>query len=161
LLRGFAQQQLQAWSAADADFQKAAKLPLDANASYVLCVNRGVLRVRQERFNDAVGDLRSAVEIKPNAYQAYVSLAQAYRRLNKMALALEQLNRALQLEPALAHLYRLRARLNLERNEPALAIADFERAIQHENKSSPLLVDDHVERGRLLLAEAKHATALA
>ena len=150
-------QELQAWDAADSDFQKASQMPLDDNARYVLFVNRGVLRVRQERFEDAVADLKSAIERKPKAYQAYVNLAQAYRRLNKLDLALEQLNRAVQLEPGLAHLYRLRARLYLERNEPALALADFDQAIERENTNSPYQVDDHVERGRLLLVGGKHA----
>ena len=46
LLRGFAQEELQAWDAADSDFQKAAQLPLDDNARYVLFVYRAVLRIR-------------------------------------------------------------------------------------------------------------------
>ena len=160
LLRGFAQQELQAWGAADSDFQKASQMPLDDNARYVLSVNRGVLRIRQERFEDAIAELKSAIERKPNAYQAYVNLAQAYRRLNQLDLALERLHRAVQLEPALAHLYRLRARLYLERHEPALALRDFDRAIERENTKSPYRVDDHVERGRLLLSGGKHAEAL-
>ncbi len=160
LLRGFAQEELQAWGAADSDFQKAARLPLDDNARYVLSVNLGVLRVRQERFEDAVTELKSAIERKPRAYQAYVNLAQAYRRLNKLDLALDQLHRAVELEPGLAHLYRLRARLHLERTEPALALDDFDQAIQRESSSSPYQVDDHVERGRLLLAGGRYAEAL-
>ena len=160
LLRGFAQEELQALAAADSDFQKASQLPLDDNARYVLSVNRGVLRVRQERFEDAVTDLKSAIERMPKAYQAYVNLAQAYRRLGKMDLALEQLDRAVELEPGLAHVYRLRARLRLERNESALALADFDQAIQRENANSPYQVDDHVERGRLLLSGGKYAEAL-
>ena len=160
LLRGFAQEELQAWSAADSDFQKASQLPLDDNASYVLSVNRGVLRVRQERFEDAVTDLKSAIERKPRAYQAYVNLAQAYRRLNKLDLALDQLDHAVELEPGLAHIYRLRARLHLERNEPAPALGDFDQAIERENTSSPFQVDDHVERGRLLLSGGRYAEAL-
>ena len=160
LLRGFAQEELQAWDAADSDFRKASQLPLDDNARYVLSVNRGVLRLRQERFEDAIAELKSAIERKPNAYQAYVNLAQAYRRMNKLDLALEQLHRAVQLEPGLAHLYRLRARLNLERNEPALALNDFDQAIKRENTNSPYQVDDHVERGRLLLSLGKHSEAL-
>jgi len=160
LLRGFAQEELQAWGAADSDFQKASQLSLDDNARYVLAVNRGVLRVRQERFEDAIADLKSAIKWKPNAYQAYVNLAQAYRRLDKLDLALEQLNRAVELEPGLAHLYRLRARLYLERGEPALALGDFDQAIERENMNSPYQVDDHVERGRLLLSGGKHTEAL-
>ena len=104
--------------------------------------------------------MKSAIERKPNAYQAYVNLAQAYRRLGKLDLALEQLHRAVQLEPGLAHLYRLRARLRLERNEPALALSDFDQAIERENTNSPYRVDDQVERGRLLLSGGKYAEAL-
>ena len=125
-----------------------------------MCSSDLVLRVRQERFADAVTDLKSAIERKPGAYQAYVNLAQAYRRLNKLDLALDQLHRALELEPGLAHLYRLRARLHVERNEPALALGDFDQAIKRENASSPFQVDDHVERGRLLLSGGKYAEAL-
>ncbi len=160
LLRGFAQEELRAWDAADGDFQKAAKLPLDENARYVLYVNRGVLRVRQERFADAVTDLKAAIERKPGAYQAYVNLAQAYRQLGKLDLALEQLNLAIQLEPSIAHLRRLRARLRLERKEPDLALADFDMAIEQELSSSPFHVDDLVERGRLLLARGDTTAAL-
>jgi serine/threonine protein kinase/tetratricopeptide (TPR) repeat protein len=160
LLRGFAQEELQAWSAADSDFEKASQMSVDENARYVLAVNRGVLRVRQERFEDAVTELKSAIERKPKAYQAYVNLAQAYRRLQKLDLALAQLDRALELEPGLAHLYRLRARLHLDRHEPAQALRDFDQAIERENTSSPYRVDDHVERGRLLLGDGKHTEAL-
>jgi eukaryotic-like serine/threonine-protein kinase len=160
LLRGFAHEELQAWAAADADFHKASQLPLDENARYVLSVDRGVLRVRQERFEAAVTDLKSAIERKPRAYQAYVNLAQAYRRQGKLDLALEQLNRAVGLEPGLAHLYRLRARLRQERNEPTLALGDFDQAIARESPTSPYLVDDQVERGHLLLSGGKYAQAL-
>ena len=55
-------------------------MALDDNARYVLFVNRGVLRVRTDRIDDAIADLKAAIELKPNAYQAYVNLAQAYRR---------------------------------------------------------------------------------
>jgi tetratricopeptide (TPR) repeat protein len=127
----------------------------------VLFVHRGVLRVRQERFVDAVADLKSAIKRKPKAYQAYVNLAKAYRELDELDLALEQLNHAIGLEPELAQLYRLRARLNLERNQPALALDDFDRAIERENTNSPYHVDDHVERGRLLLNGGNFALALS
>jgi len=161
LLRGFAQGELQAFDAADADYQKALQMPLDEYARYVLFVNRGVLRVRQERFDDAVRDLKTAIGLKPNAYQAYANLAQAYIRLKHPDEALAQLDRAVALEPALAHVYRLRARLRLERGEPALALADFERAIARADKGDPLHVDDLIERGRLLLRDRKYANALA
>src|SRR5262249_11123641 len=160
LLRGFAEGELQAFDAAEADFDRALKMPLDPFARYVLFVNRGVLRVRQGRLDDAVTDLKTAIELKPKEYQAYVNLAQAYRRQSQMDLALAQLNSAVALEPELAHVYRLRARLRLERNEYDLALRDFDKAIQLDDNSSPFLPDDHVEHRRLSLRDQKHLDAL-
>jgi serine/threonine protein kinase/predicted Zn-dependent protease len=161
LLRGFAQEELQAWAAADADFQKAAQMPLDDNARYVMLVHRGVLRVRTDRTDAAIADLKAAIKLKPKAYQAYVNLAQAYRRLDRREPALEQLQRAVDLEPGLAHLYRLQAQLYLERDEPDHALTSYEQAIEREDANSPYLVDDQIERGRLLLRVGKSAEALA
>jgi eukaryotic-like serine/threonine-protein kinase len=161
LLRGFAQEELQAWDAADSDFQKAAQLPLDENTRYVLLVYRAVLRIRTDRYADAVADLQEAIRLKPNAYQAFVNLANAYRKLGNLEQAVAQLNHALELEPGLAHLYRLRARLQLERNQPASALADFDQAIARETASGPYQVDDLLDRGRLLLRDKKYPEAIA
>ncbi len=161
LLRGFAHQELQAFSAAESDFQQASQMPMDENARYVLFVNRGVLRVRTGHVDDAIADLKAAINLKPKAYQAFVNLAQAYRRINQPGRALEQLDRAVELEPGLAHVYRLRARLYLERKESERALANLDQAIALENAGSPFQVDDHVERGRLLLESGKPALALA
>ncbi len=161
LLRGFAQEELQAWDAADSDFQKAAKLPLDENTRYVLLVYRAVLRIRTDRCTDAIADLQAAIRLKPNAYQAFVNMANAYRRLGKLDQAVAQLNHAIQLEPGLAHLYRLRARLQLERKEQELALVDFNQAIGREDSTSPYQADDLVDRGRLLLSGKKYTEALS
>jgi tetratricopeptide (TPR) repeat protein len=161
LLRGFAQQELQAWAAAESDFARASQMALDENARYVLFVNRGVLRVRTDRFGEAIADLKAAIALKPSAYQAYVNLAQAYRRQGRLDLALGELQRAAKLEPGLAHLYRLQARLYLERDEPDLALANLDRAIDREHANSPFQVDDNIERGRLFMRSGKHAQALA
>jgi tetratricopeptide (TPR) repeat protein len=161
LLRGFAHGELKAWDAAESDFQKALQLPLDDHARYVLFVNRGVLRIKQDRFDDAIADLNEATRLKPAEYQAFVNLAQAHRRLNDLAAALKQLDLAVEREPTLAHLYRLRARLRLERNEPGLALADLDQAIEREDASSSFHVEDLVDRGRLLLRASQHEQSLA
>src|SRR5262249_3996755 len=161
LLRGFANQELQSWAEAEADFEKAAAIARDDNSRYVLGVNRGILRIRPGRTEDAISDLGAAIKLKPNAYQAYVNLAQAYRAQGKLVQALQPLDHAIELEPGLAHLYRLRARLHLERKEPDLALEDFNRAIMRQESASPYQVDDHIDRGRLLLARGDHEAALA
>ena len=152
LLRGFAQEELQAWDEADSDFRQAAQLPLDENTRYVLLVYRAVLRIRTDKCADAITDLQQAIKLKPNAYQAFVNMANAYRKLGDRDQAVAQLNHALELEPGLAHLYRLRARLELESNQPDRALVDFSQAIERETPNSPYRVDDLVDRGRLLLA---------
>jgi serine/threonine protein kinase/tetratricopeptide (TPR) repeat protein len=161
LLRGFALGELQAYDAADADFQSALQLPLDEFAKYVLFVNRGVLRIKQERFQDAIADLTAATKLKPNEYQAYVNLAQAYRLLKQPNTALAQLNKAVELDPTQAHLYRLRARLYAELKNLDLALKDFDQAIARETTDSALHVGDLVERGRVLLLADKQNDALA
>jgi tetratricopeptide (TPR) repeat protein len=160
LLRGYAHEELQAWAEAESDFEKATAIARDDNARYVLSVNRGVLGIRTGRFDHAIDNLNSAIKLKPNAYQAFVNLAQAHRAQGKLEKALAPLDRAIELEPRLAHLYRLRARLHVERNEPDQALADFDRAIDCHDAASPLDIDDHVERGRLLLGGGKYAAAL-
>ncbi len=161
LLRGFANGELLAFEAADADFRKALEMSLDDNSRYVLLVNRGVLRIRQLRLDDAIADLNKAITLKPTEYQAFVNLAQAYRRQGDLERAMEQLDLAVANKPTLDQLYRLRARLHVERKEPAAAIEDFDTAIRLAGANSHLLADDYVERGRLLLLAIKHQEALA
>ncbi len=139
LLRGFAQQELQEWAAAESDFQKAGQMPLDDNARYVLLINRGVLRVRTNRIDDAVAELDAAIKLKPRAYQAFVNLAEAYRRARASlgTAPWRQLRSASKLEPGLAHLYRLQAQLYLGRSQPDLASRSFDRAIEREDAEQP------------------------
>ena len=159
LLRGFAQQELQAFAAADADFEKAAAMKLEPSARYVLLVNRGVLRIRTGKFDEAVALFHAAIELKPRAYQAFVNLAQAYLRLNQPEQAMAELKRAADLEPKVAHLHRLQARLYSERNEPDAALAELDNAMALERPDSPYQADDQIERGRLLLARGQYEPA--
>ncbi len=161
LLRGFAQEELQAWDDADSDFRQAAQLPLDENTRYVLLVYRAVLRIRTDRCADAIADLQEAIKLKPNAYQAFVNMANAYRKSGDRGQAIAQLNHAVALEPGLAHLYRLRARLELEHNQPDRALVDFKHAIERENPNSPYQIDDLVDCGRLLLRDKQFNEALS
>src|SRR5262249_33598749 len=95
LLRGVAHGELRACSEAEADFERAAAIARDDDARYVLGVNRAVLRIRTGRIDDAIVDLNSAIRLKPNAYQALVNLAQAYRGQGNLGKALGPLERAI------------------------------------------------------------------
>jgi serine/threonine protein kinase/lipoprotein NlpI len=156
LLLGFAHGQLRDFAAAEADFQKALDCKPSEEAAYALFLNRGAFRRRQGKCKEAVDDLKHAIELKPQPYQAYWSLAKAYQDQKQFEIAIDEMNSAIaaasqlvgakQLEPAnLALLYHDRARLHLERPDREAALRDFEQAIRVAPRA-----EDHVERGRIL-----------
>jgi hypothetical protein len=107
---GLRSEELQAWGAADSDFQKASQMPLDDNARYVLSVNRGVLP-SAGAIRDAIADLKSAIERKPNV----PSLCQPGPGTDGWTSWTWPSNSCTRrpTRAGLAHLYRLRARLYL------------------------------------------------
>ncbi|MFO0878190.1 MAG: protein kinase [Gemmataceae bacterium] len=175
LLRGYAQAEAghassevsartAAFEAAAADYQKAAALLAarpEADAEYVLRVNRGVLAVRRGKPAAAIDDLRAAARLRPDQFTAHANLSQAYAAAGRLSEAHAALNEAVRLRPDLALLYRARARLALLKQDHAAALADFEAAVAREVPGSPLLAPDHLERGRLLLRARRSANALA
>jgi serine/threonine protein kinase/tetratricopeptide (TPR) repeat protein len=81
LLRGFANSELNDFAAAEADYARVMELRPDPLALYGIHVNQGVLRIRQGRLREGVAELRQAIALKPDHYQAHADLAQAYQAL--------------------------------------------------------------------------------
>jgi serine/threonine protein kinase/tetratricopeptide (TPR) repeat protein len=164
LLRGFAYTQLKEFGAAEKDFQKALDLAPSPDALHVLYANRGVLWFQQGKYEEAVADLQNAIKLKPQEYQAYVTLAHVYQKQKEWNKAKEQLDRAVGLEPDLPFLYRLRSRLHLERPDQDLgaALRDCEKAIEVEARAgvSMALAKDHAERGRILHRSQRYQEAV-
>jgi tetratricopeptide (TPR) repeat protein len=157
LLRGLAHMQLGESGEAEEDFQQTLERRPNPYAQYGAYVNRGVLRVRQRKLDEAVADLQRASGLLPGQYQAYVNLAQAYQQQQKGDEAARVLDRALPLVRQPAALYRARAQLALQRQDPGAALQDFDQAIALE---PPGLAEDHAERGRVLHCQQRHAEAV-
>jgi tetratricopeptide (TPR) repeat protein len=160
LLRASAWLELGQYDRADEDFKTAARGQLLESARYGLLINRGVLRIRQGRLDDAGADLREAIALRPGQYQGYLNLAQARLMGKEFDGALAQLNEAVRVEPGVASLYRTRARLRLLRNEPDAALTDFEEAILRE-PAGPATAEDHLDRARILYVQKDYAKTLA
>jgi tetratricopeptide (TPR) repeat protein len=176
LLRGFAFGQSAAaastraeaghqFDAAEADFREAFRRDPDGRFRYALLANRGLIRFRGGRWEDAAADLREAIGLNPRQYSAHVTLAQVYRKQHKLDLALEQLGLAIALTPDAADLRRTRALWNLERPDPtaavrAAALLDLEEAIRRDPPGSRELATDHAKRGYALLLDGRLAEAL-
>jgi tetratricopeptide (TPR) repeat protein len=159
---------------ADDDFRTAQELLVqDPNeeASYVLAVNRGIVRFLRGRSDEAIEEFRSALALKPNLTPAYVNLVEAYQKQKKWDDAAAWLERAIQLKPNQADLYHRRAELARARTDefrdlPA-ALRDFDNAIRlfgpgpHSPKDSEVLSAVYVGKGQLLYLEGRLDEALA
>jgi serine/threonine protein kinase/predicted Zn-dependent protease len=167
LLRGLVHGELGEYDAALADLAHVdawSRSHADEPARYGLLVNRGVVRIRQKKYTQAVQDLNQAVHLRPQEYPAHVDLAEAYQNLQRWPEAAEQLDQALALRPAavLPKIYRNRALLHEKRGDLAAALHDLDEALGHESPggSSGAAVQDLYEKGRLLLQTHDYAHAV-
>jgi len=185
LLRGAAEIELGEDKEARDDFDAVYNAPPDSTAGYVALVNRAVLHMRRQRWDDAVKDLREAIGRKPEAIAAYVNLALTYRQkaqtplpdagvpglpalttavVQRMPLleAIAVLDEGIQKQPEGARLYRERARLHLLLGDGAKAREDFLKAVAlaPNTNSTSTLAADLIEVGRLLQRDGDHAGAI-
>lgn len=154
------------FEAAEADFRTALAMGPDVDERYGLLVNRGALRIRSRRLDDAVADLAEAVALKPELVAGVVLLGQAYRIQGRLDEAIERFTRGIALEPGLPGPYRSRglARLDRKRSDPEArqaALADLSEAIRREPSRSPEGSADRARRARLLLLAGRDQEALA
>ena len=154
---------------ADRDFQKAGELlerrPND-DLRYALLVNRGLLWRKWRDWDRAVADLRAAIQLRENHYEAYAQLAQIYQMQGKLDETVEQLDRAIERRNDMAELYRQRADVQIHRKSPTLkqrgaALRDLEKAIRLEKPGSTALALDYARRAQLLNLEIRPSEALA
>ena len=153
------------FSAAETDFDAALKQGDDL-VQYVGLTNRGVLNIRRQPTGQAARHGPSAAGgaegFTPRGAEAYVNLAQAYQGMNQWREAARALDQAVERAPQRPAVYESRAKLHLVRKEWTAAQADFEQAVALEKGgTSPRLVDNLVELGKLLHREGKHEAALA
>jgi serine/threonine protein kinase/tetratricopeptide (TPR) repeat protein len=163
ILRGSAHSESGKFDAAEADFHRAMGLlegRPDASARYVIHVDRGVLRIRQQDYRKAIEDLKSAIALRPDQYQAYLNLARAYQEQRRFDEAESQLDEAIRIDlaraeliaPFRAALFRARARQEQERRPPdlAAALALIDRAISLDHRDRAARAEDHFVRGSIL-----------
>jgi tetratricopeptide (TPR) repeat protein len=93
------------YGAAEGDFARALELlgpDPEPDGLYALLNNRAVARAGQRRYDEAEADLRQALKLKPDQYNAYVSLAQVARLRHDPDEAARQLGRAVEVAQAQA-----------------------------------------------------------
>jgi tetratricopeptide (TPR) repeat protein len=165
--RGLARGETDNFAAAEADFTYAERLLTsgrDTTALYGVLVNRGLIRIRQKKFDAAVADLERATTLRPGEWQAFVNLAAAYTELGRAGDAAAQLDRAVALRPAqgLAAIHRNRARLLQQTGNFAAAAKELGQAAMAEPAvNSAARAGDCLQEAKLLVKAGRHAEALA
>jgi tetratricopeptide (TPR) repeat protein len=153
-------------AAAEADFDKALSKDADDDTRYAARVNRGAVCGRQKKWQKAEDDLREAIRMRPQQYQAYANLARVFQEQRRPCEALAQIDEAIgrgeqllktrQIEPpALAVLYHNRAEVHWELGRDYEAEADFDQALRVAPSA-----ETHAERGRLLYGQERYKEAV-
>jgi len=95
-------------------------------------VNRSVIfnKLEQKPYPFAQRDLRIAIELKPDFYQAYYNRAHLLHEVGELDKAIEDLNKTIELKPNLYLAYNNRGIIFMEQQKLDLALADFSQAIQ-------------------------------
>lgn len=153
------------FEAAETDFESAVNLQPRPEEKYGLLVNRGALRLRRQRFDDAVNVLIEATGLRPDEVSAYIVLGQAYRQQKRVEAAIDQFSRGIALKPDLALLYRSRALTRLDRGQPSpeardQSIQDLTEAIRLDSPVDKEFAHDRARRARLLLQGGRAREAL-
>ena len=78
--------------------------------------------IRQGSYDDAIGFIKQAMEIRPNDPQCCMQLASAYRAQNKLGLAIGAMKKAVELDPGNSSIYEklLQALVEMERYDEAI-----------------------------------------
>jgi serine/threonine protein kinase/tetratricopeptide (TPR) repeat protein len=162
LLRASAAAEQKQFEDAEVDFAQALKQAKEPFDRYVVLTNRSAMYIRQGRWRDGRADLTEATRLQPEAYQAYLNLAQVHKALKDLDAARTTMDQALTRAPGNAGLYHTRAEIQLERGDLAAARQDFEEAIarEPEGQRSERLASDHVQLGHLRHRAKEYKEAL-
>jgi protein O-mannosyl-transferase len=119
--------------------------------------NRGIALELQGQYLEAIEDFNTAVSLKPDYAEAYVSRGWIYKRLGFADLALKDFDLAVQLNPRQYLAYYHRGVLFGESGENDLAVRDFTAAIRID----PDFGDAFASRGLAYINSGLSHSALA
>jgi tetratricopeptide (TPR) repeat protein len=122
-----------------------------------LYLNRGSAEIQKNRYDDAIKDFTTAIQIDPTRADSYERRGQAYEQKKEIDKALADYDRALERDPnqGLPHLQR--GTILYDRDEFDKALADFQEVV----RIWPGYAHGFLMRGRCLLKQDDPEHALA
>lgn len=107
-------------------FEKAIALKSDYGDAYH---NRALIHLKEDRLDQAVADLTSAIKFKPKNFSSYNARGVAYFRLHNLDRALEDLNEALKIRPQDHEAFNNLGNVYFSQGRLAEAIAAYRRSV--------------------------------
>ncbi|MBI5879556.1 MAG: tetratricopeptide repeat protein [Chloroflexi bacterium] len=133
VLRASARLQLETYSEAIADFDRAEQRePTDA-LKRVIFAGRGYAFLQQDSFVRAGDEFSAALRLGPEDAWLYQQRGMAYAGRRKYDLALEDYNRSIELDGRQAAFYVNRGIVHAAQKEYEAALADFDKALANSN----------------------------
>ncbi len=129
-------------------------------------MNRGVARFQRAEPDRAAADFQRAIALRPQRYNAYVSLANVERVRGNRSEAIALLTKAIALQPRIAALYREAARVRLKEDgkpsptDLAPTLSDLEESARLASSAPRSQAGDHALRGQLYLGSGRPEDAL-
>jgi predicted Zn finger-like uncharacterized protein len=123
---------------------------------------RGVIERREGQTNDAIKDLKRALELKPSRYEAHATLAEAYEDKNDIGAALAEWQKAIAGNDKPPHWRWRYGRLLATRNQNGEAARHLVYAVEHGKKAQPRpgwLANAAFEAGEALRKSGQKAAA--
>jgi tetratricopeptide (TPR) repeat protein len=163
LLRGMAYSKLRQYREAEDDFrivwQQAADDPV---ARWEVLLQRGYVGVKRREWDAAAAALREAIALRPQAVEAYATLAEAFKGRKDYGAARDTLTDALAQRPGDPGLYHGRAQVHVLLRDWPRARRDFEKAIECDPRAANAqrLASDLTQLAQLQHLDKDYAGAL-
>lgn len=113
--------------------------------SAIACYNRGYALMNDKRYNEALNDYNTAIELKPDYADAYLGRGNIFLMEHRNDEALKDYNKAIELRPGYADIYLSRGTLFINEKKVDEALKDFNKAIELK----PDYVQAYYDRGLL------------
>jgi tetratricopeptide (TPR) repeat protein len=97
LLRSQARMELRSFDAAEQDINAALASANADDTRYAVLATRGLLRSLQDRYAEAIDDLRGAIALQPHRYYAMLSLARVHQKQKAYSTSTEYFEQAIRL----------------------------------------------------------------
>jgi len=125
-------------------------------ASPIAHNNRGLVFLKEQKYDMAINDFNMAIGLNPGYTQAYINRGNALRNYNGYDTALEDYTNAIKLDPGFYRTYFNRATLFLKMGKNNEALNDFNKAIS----LNPSYVEAYVNRGILYMNQKEYGNAI-